>query len=334
MPTSTATSVHAAGDRAGLAPFARGWYLVAWSAELEPRDVVPLRCLGRDFVLFRREGGEPALLDAHCPHLGAHLGHGGRVEGDTIVCPFHAWRFDESGRCVEVPYASRIPPRACVRSYATREHSGMVLAYLGDAGEVPEYEVPVAAELSDPAWTPLACAQITIATQPREVVENVADLAHFKPVHAQIIDDFEMIVDGPRVTQRTVGRGTNLKGERIPVHTVATYHGPAVQFTRLAWAFDMLLINAHLPIDEATLLLRFGVSLRAGEGVELPREVIDAHVAAARDGYFQDVAIWEHKRWRDRPTLADGDGPIGALRRWHRTFYEPRETRRAPEDAQ
>ena len=31
---------------------------------------------------------------------------------------------------------------------------------------------------------------------------------------------------------------------------------------------------------------------------------------AARDGYFEDVAIWENKCWRDRPILADGDGPI------------------------
>ena len=37
--------------------------------------------------------------------------------------------------------------------------------------------------------------------------------------------------------------------------------------------------------------------------------------------FGQDVAIWEHKVWRDRPTLCDGDGAIGALRRWYRQFY-------------
>ena len=31
--------------------------------------------------------------------LGAHLGHGGKVEGGCVRCPFHAWRFDEEGRC-------------------------------------------------------------------------------------------------------------------------------------------------------------------------------------------------------------------------------------------
>ena len=72
---------------------------------------------------------------------------------------------------------------------------------------------------------------------------------------------------------------------------------------------------------EHSLVLRFGVILKAGVGVELPQQVIDIHVAAARDGYFQDVAIWENKRWRDKPILADGDGPINKIRKWYRGFY-------------
>ena len=102
---------------------------------------------------------------------------------------------------------------------------------------------------------------------------------------------------------------------------MATYHGPAVQFTHLMWAYDMVLINAHVPIDEENLILRFGVMLYTGEGVELDRNVILTHMAAARDGYFQDVAIWEHKRWRDKPLLADGDGPIGEIRKWYQSFF-------------
>jgi 3-ketosteroid 9alpha-monooxygenase subunit A len=83
----------------------------------------------------------------------------------------------------------------------------------------------------------------------------------------------------------------------------------------------MVLINAHIPIEENKLLLRFGVSLRAGEGVTLPQEVIEAHVAAARDGYFADVAIWENKCWRDQPVFVDGDGPIGEIRKWYASFF-------------
>lgn len=196
----------------------------------------------------------------------------------------------------------------------------MILAYFDPEDAEPDYEVPVIEELDDPAWTPLQRAQIEIATQPREVIENIADRAHFLPVHDTRIDDFEVIIDGPRATQRTQGRGHNLKGEPIPVESIATYHGPAVQITRLGWAYPMVLINAHVPIEENKLLLRFGVSLRAGEGVTLPPAVLEAHVAAARNGYFEDVAIWENKRWRDQPLLADGDGPIAEVRKWYASF--------------
>jgi 3-ketosteroid 9alpha-monooxygenase subunit A len=304
------------------AEFARGWYLVCWSDDLRRGEVKPLRYFGKNFVIFRGEDGRASLLGAHCPHLGAHLGYGGRVQGNEIICPFHAWRFGASGRCTEVPYASRIPARAAVDTYQVQEHSGMVLAYFGPEGSAPEYEVPVIEEIDDPAWTPLQRAQIEIATQPREVIENIADLAHFLPVHNTLIDGFEVVIEGPRATQRTVGRGHNLKNEPIPVVSVATYHGPAIQFTHLQWAYDMVLINAHIPVEEDRLLLRFGVMLKAGEGVTLPPAVLEAHVAAARDGYFEDVAIWENKRWRDEPMLADGDGPIGEVRKWYSSFFE------------
>jgi len=303
------------------AQFAKGWYVVSWSVDLKPKQAIPLQCLSRHFVLYRSEAGVPTLLDAHCPHLGAHLGHGGRVEGDDIVCPFHAWKFCKSGRCVDVPYAKRIPPKAAVRSYPVKEHSGMILAYFGPEATEPDYDVPPIPELEDPEWTPMQFAEITIATEPREVVENVADSAHFLPVHKQRVNDFEMIIDGPRATQITFGSGRNLRGEKIVVKTTATYHGPAIQFTRLKWAYDMVLINAHIPLDEKTLLLRFGVTLKKEDGVDIPQQVVDMHVAAARDGYFDDVAIWENKRWRDRPVLADGDGPIMKLRQWHQSFY-------------
>lgn len=314
------TAMHAVPTK--KPPFAKGWYLACWSADLGPKEVKPIRAFARDFVLYRGEDGAPVMLDAHCPHLGAHLGHGGKVVGNEIVCPFHAWQFGPSGRCTKVPYATRIPPRAEVGSYVVREHSGMILVFHSPDGSAPDYEVPTITELGDPAYTHLERAELEIATQAREVIENVADKAHFLPVHNTRVDDFEVIIDGPRATQRSVGKGRNLKGEKIDVLSVATYHGPAVQFTHLAWAYPMVLINAHLPIDEKRLLMRFGVTLKVGEGVKLPPQVLEAHVAAARDGYFQDVAIWENKCWRDTPILADGDGPIGKVRSWYASFFE------------
>ena len=49
----------------GAAPttFAKGWYLVSWSTDLEPGGVKPLRYFGKNYVLFRGEDGNATLLE-------------------------------------------------------------------------------------------------------------------------------------------------------------------------------------------------------------------------------------------------------------------------------
>ena len=84
-------------------PFPNGWFQVAYTDEVAPGGVRSLHAFGKKLVLYRTESGEARVFDAHCPHLGADLGVGGKVEGDTIRCPFHGWRYGEDGRCVEVP---------------------------------------------------------------------------------------------------------------------------------------------------------------------------------------------------------------------------------------
>ena len=96
-------------------PMPYGWYCLGYSAELPPGEVKPLHYFGENLVLFRTESGVPAVLDAYCPHLGAHLGHGGKVQQESVACPFHGWRFNPAGECVEVPYAKKNAPQGRLR---------------------------------------------------------------------------------------------------------------------------------------------------------------------------------------------------------------------------
>jgi phenylpropionate dioxygenase-like ring-hydroxylating dioxygenase large terminal subunit len=84
-------------------PIPFGWYGVAFSEELPAGEVKILRYVGQELVAFRSESGQARVVDAHCPHLGAHLGHGGEVVGENIRCPFHHWEFDGEGVCQKVP---------------------------------------------------------------------------------------------------------------------------------------------------------------------------------------------------------------------------------------
>ena len=55
----------------------KSWYVIGFSDELGVGDVHRLDYMGKELVAFRGKSGRVAVLDAHCPHLGAHLGVGG-----------------------------------------------------------------------------------------------------------------------------------------------------------------------------------------------------------------------------------------------------------------
>src|SRR6185369_8695239 len=70
-------------------PVPFGWFFVAYSHELKPGELRNVQYFGQEWVQFRTEQGEMGMVDPYCPHLGAHIGHGGKVDGESIRCPFH-----------------------------------------------------------------------------------------------------------------------------------------------------------------------------------------------------------------------------------------------------
>ncbi|MBT3711375.1 MAG: Rieske (2Fe-2S) protein, partial [Gammaproteobacteria bacterium] len=111
-------------------PMPFGWFVVCYSDELAKGEVKPVTYFERELVVWRGEDGAPRVLDAYCPHLGAHLGYGGKVNGNDIQCPFHSWSWNGEGAATDIPYSKSIPPKmkkpACERAYPTRELSGFV----------------------------------------------------------------------------------------------------------------------------------------------------------------------------------------------------------------
>ena len=88
-------------------PVPFGWFQIGWPDDVAVGETKPLEYFGRHLVLWRDEDGAAHLQDAFCPHLGAHLGHGGKVVGCEIACPFHGWRYDVDGKNTLIPYSER-----------------------------------------------------------------------------------------------------------------------------------------------------------------------------------------------------------------------------------
>ena len=94
-------------------------------------QVVPLQYFGQHLALWRDDNGVAHVNDAFCPHLGAHFGHGGSVDGEELICPFHGWRFDAEGQNTLIPYSERLNKKACVTLVPDRR------AQRADHGVVP-----------------------------------------------------------------------------------------------------------------------------------------------------------------------------------------------------
>jgi nitrite reductase/ring-hydroxylating ferredoxin subunit len=307
------------------------------SDDLAAGEVKPLRYFGRELVLWRTESGEAALADAHCPHLGAHLGMGGRVVGDTLRCPFHGWQFAASGACALVPYANRIPPRAALATWTTVERNGAIFAWHHADGLPPSWEVPVVPEWGAEGWSAPVRRSFRVRAHCQEMAENVVDDAHFKYVHGtHSMPHSTATIDGHVFRVTSISKVGTPRGETEGRIDIASY-GFGFGCTRFTGVIETLVVITGAPIDEdwSETTLRFMVRKLASE--DATRGVGRAFVAEIDRQFGQDIPIWENKIHLTRPVLCDGDGPIALLRRWARQFYsEPHsgtETTGAPSGA-
>jgi 3-ketosteroid 9alpha-monooxygenase subunit A len=304
-----------------LTTYPRGWFVLAFSSELPERGVTSMRFFGEKLVAFRGEDGTARILDAYCAHMGADLGAGGVVVGDTIRCPFHAWRYCGTGECVDIPYAKKIPAKARQRAWTVREMNGVILVWHDERGEGPTFEVPPIPDFGSPEWTGWNTTKYVVQTHPREIVENLADRAHFPAVHRTEIDEFAFEVSGHMATQRVQGRAILPNGGVDRFSSSTTYHGPGYLLMRMSGVMQNYMLVAHTPVDTGRLELRLGVMLKKLAKAPDMDSIVSMYMTNLKAGFEDDMRIWETTLFREVPVLCDGDGPIMQLRRWYRQFY-------------
>jgi renierapurpurin 18,18'-hydroxylase len=107
------------------------WYPLAWSDEVKVGKTLACRFAGLSIVLYRGRSGAVHALENRCAHRQVPLSEG-MVEGETLRCGYHGWRYDCAGVCVDVPYLGQGQLANGVRSYPVREVDGMVLVFPGN----------------------------------------------------------------------------------------------------------------------------------------------------------------------------------------------------------
>lgn len=124
----------------------RYWQPFAPSGELTAENPIKrVKILCEDLVAYRDTKGGYGLVAEHCPHRKASLAWG-HVDDQGIRCPYHGWKFNGQGRCLEQPAepaGSRLKEEVRHTAYPVRKLGGMLFAYMGPlpAPILPRWDV-------------------------------------------------------------------------------------------------------------------------------------------------------------------------------------------------
>ncbi len=213
-------------------------------------------------------------------------------------------------------------------------------------GPPADVHVPGLEGYGSSEWTDWLWCDEIIETHPRELIDNLADPAHFFYVHGQRqgggADYFSNVfhkhvatqfmeqggdVGTPRYLRDEIYRGSPdaIDGD---LRSESTWHGPAYSIDQLYWKISGKVIHSVLflgilPIDLNRFRLSLGaLTRRDPELDEAANEVRhQENFELLRFSTFQDVDIWKNKARIDNPMLSETDGPIYRLRQWYDQFY-------------
>lgn len=295
-----------------------GWMQVAFDTDLCD-EVVPVDVAGRPLVAVR-SGPHAGVYDATCPHRGAHLGYGGKVDGAVVVCPFHGHRvhlgLDENGLFR-------------VRRYHSVHAAKGLFVLLDPARDTGLGGFLDALQRSHHIMEGFT---LRVAVPPEFVIENVFDADHFAVVHSLdrrprlevrsapgdvlcVEGIFDMVRPNKWQTGASPNAATRTRfSARVFSPTlVASELGPASE--------PNVIITAATPTADGACMVRVTVALprHRAAGPPTVREVASL-VSGSRTAFEQDAVVWEHLDPSVVPQYTEGDQLVRTYRDYCRRF--------------
>ena len=227
--------------------------------------------------------------------------------------------------------------RARTTRYETAEVNGQLFMWLDPEGSAADHDLlpPELSEVMTDAYTDWSWHTKEInGSHCRELIDNVADMAHFYYVHFAFPTSFRNVFEGHTATQFMESKGRPDMGEGgysaedSMLKSVATYYGPSYMINWLTvdykgFGTEVILLNTHLAPGPNSFTLQYGICVKKPEGLDdaTVKYIADAYTESFGTGFLQDVAIWENKAPVQNPLLCEDDGPVYQLRRWYEQFY-------------
>ncbi|MFW0785807.1 Rieske 2Fe-2S domain-containing protein [Gordonia sp. CPCC 206044] len=317
-----------------------GWFVIGWSPEFPVGEARPLRYFGEDLVAYRDESGELHVMTGHCKHLGAHLGHGGKVVGDCVECPFHGWRWGPDGSNRYIPYEPDRPNKILkLTVYPVQEQHGIVFMWYQPEGKPPQWELPdiftkFPEVTSGPedyyrAYPEFSRKAEREPVHPQIVAENGPDSSHFRYVHGATVTpvclEWEIVDNEWRFLTGWPDASSD-DPDKMALRIHSHFSGLGYAMSAFEGAQNHRLIFACTPVDDGYSDLFYSIwwPKKSGDESDIPpyelkKKVEDRFLVTV----FEDLDIWRYQKYVERPPLARIDAkPYMAMRRWATQFYE------------
>ncbi|MGB0288579.1 Rieske 2Fe-2S domain-containing protein [Aequoribacter sp.] len=323
----------------GLGPktFPTGWFIVAESSELD-KGPMAIRFFGRDLALYRGESGNPVVLDAYCKHMGTHLTasdsamivkNGLQIEGDSIRCPYHGWRYNSAGDVDDIPYHDGpCPKSASIRSYPVVDNMGCIMVWFDEDGAEPSYDAPFLKEWDNPQWIHWQLDHLgELDIHPQEVLDNMSDMRHLGPTHGAPCQYFENEAKGHIYIQRQGGPMQLYGG--VMLYTTTWYTGPGILLSKQVWGDTVQYeLIANTPVDDGRIKAWHACLVKASSGQPTAEdiEIAKQTQAGALEAFATDFQIWRYKQPAIKPMALKTDGPFKIGRKWYSQFYADADT--------
>lgn len=157
------------------------WHVIGFTSDFDTGVIYPATLLARELIVWRDDDGRIHVWEDLCIHRGARLSRG-TIKDNHVVCPYHGWEYDCSGKCTKMPAAPDETPmkKAVAFPYHAEERYGFVWICLGE----PANDLPVFPEWDDANFMKVHSGPYPYRANGYRAVENFIDASHFPFVHA------------------------------------------------------------------------------------------------------------------------------------------------------
>lgn len=339
-------------------------YVHDWFSPLRSCDVVPGKItnftfMGHKLIAFRDAAGKAVVLDAQCPHFGAHRGIGGTIVDGCVRCPFHGLHFDGEGQCVKGDFVA--DPKRLQHLHSTpwtvEEAAASIFIWHGPDRSKPARPCPLADPSLFDGWSP----PVTNAGRPLRPTnvffptENIIDIQHFYAVHYWQLHAIERqpsedengfftavmrmtwtaFAQSPSPLLRKLGAAYNSEfhfdikilgpGMALSISTLTPEQG-GLQIMNIILITPTNETDCHIRVVSS---VRHTIDGRANQiarrllGFGLEEALSRVFLAIATKDFDGDEMIWTNRMFLPNPKPLPDDGPFIAFRKWCERFWPP-----------